>query len=474
MTVPDIQEARAPERTPPAGRDALRNLSPLDGRYQQQVTALADELSEWGLMRQRLRVEVEWLILLGELPEIAEMRPLEPAEKELLRGLVDDFDDDDARAIKAWERQTNHDVKAVEYYLRDRLEDTSVAGLREFIHFACTSEDINNLSHGLMLKGGIAAAWEPAARALVAEVEQLARATRDVPLLSQTHGQPASPTTFGKEMAVFALRWRRQLERLEQIEYLGKFNGAVGTYGAHLVAYPEVDWQRVSRTHVEGLGLAWNPVTTQIEPHDWIAELFHVIARFNSILVDFNRDIWLYISRGCLRQRAVAGEVGSSTMPHKINPINFENSEANAGVSTALGTHMATTLETSRLQRDLSDSSLMRNAGAVLGHSLVALKAALRGLERVAVDEEACRDELSDRWEVLGEAVQTVLRKGGSADPYAELKAISRGRPLSREALLQFIESAQLTDADRKHLLELTPESYTGLASRLVDRLGDG
>jgi adenylosuccinate lyase len=431
-------------------------VSPLDGRYAAQVEPLRDHVSEFGLIRRRVQVEVEWLLELA--PEL---------DAAPLRALVDGFSVGDAAEIKAIERRTNHDVKAVEYFLRDRVP----AEVRELVHFGLTSEDVNNLSYALMLRDAVGEAWRPAAEELVARVTQLARESRDVPLLSRTHGQPATPTTFGKELAVFVARWRRQLDQLDRQEYRGKLNGAVGTYGALAVARPDVDWEAVSRRFVEGLGLTWSPLTTQIEPHDWIAELFGVLGRFNQILVDFDRDVWAYISRGLVRQRIVAGEVGSSTMPHKVNPIDFENSEANAGVGTALGGHMAATLAVSRLQRDLSDSSLLRNGGVVLGHSLLALRSALKGLGKIAVDEDAMRAELDDAWEVLAEAVQTVMRKRGGEDPYEQLKGLTRGARIDRDALHAFVEGLDLDEADRRRLLELTPAAYVGLAAVLVGHL---
>ena len=433
----------------------LRAISPLDGRYRGQVQALGDHVSEWALIRARVRVEVEWLLA------------LDPSQPESLRALYTDFSDHDAEAVKAIERATNHDVKAVEYFLRERVDPD----VRELVHFGLTSEDVNNLSHALMLRGAIEEVWRPAAEELVAGVTALAQRTRAVPLLSRTHGQAATPTTFGKEMAVFVARWRRQLDHLDGQEYRGKLNGAVGTYGALLVAHPDRDWEDVSRRFVESLGLTWSPLTTQIEPHDWIAELFHALGRFNQILVDFDRDVWAYISRALVKQRVVAGEVGSSTMPHKVNPIDFENSEANAGTSTALGNHMAATLTVSRLQRDLSDSSLIRNAGVVVAHSLLALRSALRGLGKIEVDGAAMRAELDDAWEVLAEAVQTVMRKRGGGDPYEQLKALTRGARIDEAKLREFVRSADLDEADRERLLELTPAAYVGLAERLVDRV---
>ena len=435
---------------------SLRAISPLDGRYAKQVAELADHVSEWGLIRRRVQVEVEWLLVLA--PQ------LDPAP---LRALYEDFSDASADAVKAIERRTNHDVKAVEYFLRDRVPED----VRELLHYGLTSEDVNNLSYALMLRDAVAEVWRPAAEDVVAKVAEVAEATASVPLLSRTHGQPATPTTFGKEMAVFVLRWRRQLEQLDRQEFRGKLNGAVGTYGALAIAEPDRDWEATSRAFVEGLGLTWSPVTTQIEPHDWIAELFHLLGRFNAILIDFDRDLWAYISRGLVRQRTVAGEVGSSTMPHKVNPIDFENSEANAGVSTALGEHMARTLAVSRLQRDLSDSSLLRNGGAVLGHALLALRSAARGLGKIDPDAEAMAAELDDAWEVLAEAVQTVMRKRGGDDPYDQLKALTRGARIDQAKLRAFVGELELDEADRQRLLDLTPAAYTGLAERLVGHL---
>jgi adenylosuccinate lyase len=435
---------------------SLRALSPFDGRYADRVADLAPHLSEFGLIRARVHVEVEWL------------RVLDPSQPDALRDLATGFSEGDAQAIKDIERTTNHDVKAVEYFLRERVAPES----RELVHFGLTSEDVNNLSHALMLKGAMEEVWLPAARSLVAGIAELAKSTRSVALLSRTHGQAATPTTFGKEMAVVAARLQRQLDQIAAQEYRGKLNGAVGTYGALLVAHPDRDWEATSEQFVTSLGLSWNPLTTQIESHDWIAELFHALGRFNQILIDFDRDVWMYISRALVKQRVVAGEVGSSTMPHKVNPIDFENSEANAGVSTALGNHMAATLAISRLQRDLSDSSLIRNAGVVVGHSLLAIKSTLRGLGKIEVDEAAMRAELDDAWEVLAEAVQTVMRKRGGADPYEQLKALTRGARIDEAKLRAFVQQADLDEADRDRLLALTPAAYVGLAERLVDHLG--
>jgi adenylosuccinate lyase len=436
----------------------LREISPLDGRYASKVEDLRDHVSEWALMRRRVQVEVEWLLVLAPALEAAP-----------LRALYEAFSDADAQAIKDIEKRTNHDVKAVEYFLRERVDPS----VRELLHFGLTSEDVNNLSYALMLRDAVRDVWRPTADQLVATVTALAREARAVPLLSRTHGQPATPTTFGKELAVFVARWRRQLEQLDRQEFRGKLNGAVGTYGALAVARPDTDWEAVSLRFVEALGLTWSPLTTQIEPHDWIAELFHLLGRFNTILVDFDRDVWAYISRGLVKQRVVAGEVGSSTMPHKVNPIDFENSEANAGVSTALGQHMASTLAVSRLQRDLSDSSLLRNGGTVIGHSLLAIRSTLRGLDKVDIDAAAMEAELADAWEVLAEAVQTVMRKRGGEDPYDQLKGLTRGARIDEATLRDFISGLDLDAEDRDRLLGLRPEGYVGLAARLVDHLAD-
>ena len=448
--------------------NTIRAITPLDGRYATQVSNLAERLSEWALIRRRVQVEVEWLVEMADCAAITDMRALTGAEQALLRGLVADFDDDAAARVKGIERTTNHDVKAVEYYIRERLAGTSLDDAREWVHFCCTSEDINNLSHALMLKGALEEEWLPQARALVDGVAALAEATADTPMLARTHGQAASPTTLGKELAVFVYRWRRQMRQLEGAEYLGKFNGAVGSYNAHAIAYPDADWQSISRGFVERLGLIHNPLTTQIEPHDYIAEIFHALIRFNTVTLDFDRDMWSYISLGVFRQKPVEGEVGSSTMPHKVNPINFENSEANVGISNALLEHLATKLPVSRLQRDLTDSSALRNLGPAIGHSLVGLKAAMRGLRQVAVDEDLLAAELDDAWEVLAEAVQTVMRKHSGEDAYELLKGFTRGRSISAGDMRAFVAELELPPDDRKRLMALTPAGYTGIAAELA------
>ena len=451
--------------------NTIRAITPLDGRYATQVSALGEHLSEWALIRRRVQVEVEWLVEMAGCAAIADMRALTGAEQALLRGLVTDFDDDAAMRVKGIERTTNHDVKAVEYYIRERLAGTSLEDVSEWVHFCCTSEDINNLSHALMLKSALEDEWLPQARALVDGVAALAGETADTPMLAYTHGQAASPTTLGKELAVFVYRWRRQLRQIENAEYLGKFNGAVGGYNAHAIAYPDADWQSISRAFVERLGLTHNPLTTQIEPHDYISEIFHALIRFNTVTLDFDRDMWSYISLGVFRQKAVEGEVGSSTMPHKVNPINFENSEANIGISSALLEHLSTKLPVSRLQRDLTDSSALRNLGPAIGHSLVGLKSAMRGLRQVAVDESLLASELDDAWEVLAEAVQTVMRKQGGEDAYELLKDFTRGQRITEADMRHFVKGLDLPSDDRERLMGLTPAGYTGIAGELVERM---
>ena len=452
--------------------NTIRAITPLDGRYATQVSGLGDHLSEWALIKRRVQVEVEWLLEMADCAAITDMRALTSAEQALLRGLVTDFDDDAAARVKSIERTTNHDVKAVEYYIRERLAGTSLEDVCEWVHFCCTSEDINNLSHALMLKGALEEEWLPQAKALVDGVAALAGETADTSMLAYTHGQAASPTTLGKELAVFVYRWRRQMQQIECAEYLGKFNGAVGSYNAHAIAYPDADWQSISRGFVERLGLTHNPLTTQIEPHDYIAEIFHALIRFNTVTLDFDRDMWSYISLGVFRQKTIEGEVGSSTMPHKVNPINFENSEANVGISSALLEHLATKLPVSRLQRDLTDSSALRNLGPAIGHSLVGLKSAMRGLRQVAVDEDLLASELDDAWEVLAEAVQTVMRKQGGEDAYELLKGFTRGQRITETDMRHFVKGLKIPPDDKARLMALTPASYTGIANELVARMG--
>ncbi len=444
-------------------------LSPLDGRYRPIVSAITDHLSEQALNRGRLEVEVAWLSHLSNARVIPELRALTDDEQSLLRSLVSDFGPDRAAHLAALERRTGHDVKAIEYYIKEALAQTSLADLAEFVHFGCTSEDINNLAYGRMLQRAIADVWLPAALGLVSELRDLAVAQRDQPMLSRTHGQPATPTTVGKEMAVFVHRLDRQLRRIQAQEYLGKFNGATGTYGAHEIAAPDVGWIDVSRSFVQSLGLTWNPLTTQIESHDYMTELFADIARFNGILHNLNTDIWSYISIGVFKQKPTADAVGSSTMPHKINPIRFENSEANLEVSNSLLQVLQSSLITSRMQRDLSDSSMQRNIGPALGYALIGITNTRAGLRSIDVDSALLAAELDDAWEVLGEAVQSVMRRAGLDQPYERLKELTRGQQITQEGLREFVRGLGLPPDDEKRLLALTPATYIGLASRLVD-----
>ena len=448
--------------------DSLRALSPLDGRYAAKTEALRPFISEWALMKYRLKVEAAWLLALSEAAGVTHVRRFSAAEGDFLRSLWADFDDCAARRIKDIETRTNHDVKAVEYYMRERLREGSLRDVEASAHFACTSDDINNLAYAMMLRDAMRAVWQPAARALLAGIASLARESAATPMLARTHGQAATPTTLGKELAVFAYRLERQLQQIEGQAYLGKFNGATGAYNAHRVAYPDVDWRGLSRQFVLGLGLEFNPLTTQIEPHDYLAELAHAILRFNTVLLDFCCDIWTYISLGVFRQRAAAGDVGSSTMPHKVNPIDFENAEANLGISSSGLAHLAGKLPVSRLQRDLSDSSALRNYGAAIAHSYLALLSVRSGLTKLAINHEALAAELEDAWEVLAEAIQTVLRKQGYADAYERLKALTRGQPVTGAGLREFIAGLDVPQADKARLIELTPASYLGYAEELA------
>ncbi|RYZ01692.1 MAG: adenylosuccinate lyase [Myxococcales bacterium] len=443
-------------------------VSPLDERYASVMRPLAVHMSEYGLLKYRVAVELEWLIFMAQRPELTHVAPLSAEQVATLRGWIESFDETESAKIKAHEVKIQHDVKAVEYYLREKLNG---AGLPEHaiqVHFCCTSEDINNLAYALMLKSALSQAWLPAAHKLVADLTQLAESAKSIAILARTHGQPASPTTLGKELAVFVYRLNRQLKQVAASEYLGKFSGAVGNFNAHVAAYPSLDWESLSKDFVESLGLTWNPLTTQIESHDYLAEVFMALSRFSNILLSLDRDVWMYISFGYFKQAAVKGEVGSSTMPHKVNPINFENSEANCGIAIALLQHLAEKLPVSRLQRDLSDSSALRNIGVAVGHSLVAIEAARRGLGRLALDPAAAQRDLESVWEVLGEAVQVVMRKHGLPDSYEQLKDLTRGRPLTKEILHQFIAGLSLPAEARDYLLALTPQSYIGIAARTV------
>ena len=448
---------------------ALTAICPADGRYGSGTAALRPMASEYGLVRYRVAVEVRWLKTLAEESEFDALAPFDSATRAFLDDIVNGFSLDDARRVKTIERETNHDVKAVEYFIRERIADVpGLAGAREFVHFACTSEDVNNLAYAQMLRDARAHVLVPSMRDLLDAVRVLANEHAAVAMLARTHGQPASPTTVGKEMSVFAARMERQLDAFESVPVMGKLNGAVGNYNAHLAACPDVDWHRVSREFVEGLGLAWNSHTTQIEPHDSTAELFHALARFNRVVLDLCRDVWTYISLGYFRQRPSAGETGSSTMPHKVNPIDFENAEGNVGVANAILEHLAAKLPVSRLQRDLSDSTAQRSLGVGLAHSLIAYKACLRGFGKLALDEATIARDLADAWELLAEPIQTVMRRYGVEDSYERLKDLTRGRAVDRATLARFIESAAIPQAEKDTLLALTPEAYVGAAERLA------
>jgi adenylosuccinate lyase len=448
----------------------LTALSPLDGRYAGKAEPLREYLSEYALIRYRVLVEVRWLQALADERSISEVEPFEPPIKDVLNKLVDEFSLDDARRIKSLEATTNHDVKAVEYFLREKLAGVSGTGrsLNAFIHFACTSEDINNLAYALMLRDARDRILVPSLKGLQGELRALAHRFAAIPMLSRTHGQAASPTTLGKELANFIARLKRQTQSFAGSDVLGKFNGAVGNFNAHLVAYPDTDWRDVSRRFVRSLGLSCTEYSTQIEPHDWIAEYCHALSRCNTIVLDLCRDSWSYVSTGYFRSRAVAGEVGSSTMPHKINPIEFENAEGNLGLANALLGFLAAKLPASRLQRDLTDSTVLRNLAVALGHSLIAFESCQRGLAKLEADTDRIAEDLADHPEVLAEAVQTVMRRYGIADAYEQLKELTRGRRIDSAALREFIDSADIPDAAKRRLLSLTPERYVGLAEHLA------
>jgi adenylosuccinate lyase len=448
---------------------ALTALSPLDGRYAAKVENLRPIFSEYGLMKRRVIVEVRWLLALGDDAGIAEVAPFSPAARTALEKLAGDFSEDDAARIKAIERTTNHDVKAVEYFIKERIAGNGeLAKASEFVHFACTSEDINNLAYALMLRDARADVLLPTLDAVIAKLREMAHALAAQPMLSRTHGQTASPTTLGKEIANVVARLDRQRKQIASVELAGKINGAVGNYNAHAIAYPGVDWPKFSKRFVEALGLAWNPYTTQIDPHDAIAELCDAIRRANTVLIDFARDVWGYISLGYFRQVLKAGEVGSSTMPHKVNPIDFENAEGNFGIANALFGHFSEKLPISRWQRDLTDSTVLRALGTAFGHTEIALEALLRGITKLNPDPARLAADLDASWEVLAEAVQTVMRRYGLPEPYEQLKALTRGERITREALTTFIGGLALPDDAKQRLLALTPASYVGLAQKLA------
>lgn len=452
----------------------LNALSPVDGRYGSKSSALRAYFSEFGLIKHRVLVEVRWLQALSNHKDIAEVPEFSEDAAKILNDIVDNFSVNDAQRIKDIERITNHDVKAVEYFLKEKVADNNeLHAINEFIHFACTSEDINNLSHALMLKGGLEQVVLPLCYELVNALLKLAKDYRSIPMMARTHGQPASPTTMGKEMANVVMRLKRQLSQIEAVPMLGKFNGAVGNYNAHLSAYPNTNWHAFSEQFVSSLGLTHNPFTTQIEPHDYIAELYDSMARFNTILIDFDRDVWGYIAMGHFKQRTIAGEIGSSTMPHKVNPIDFENSEGNLGIANSIFSHLATKLPVSRWQRDLTDSTVLRNLGVGFGYAIIAYQASLKGISKLQVNEASLAKELDDNWELLAEPIQTVMRRYGIEKPYEKLKELTRGKKVNAEVMANFIDALELPDCVKQDLKNMTPENYIGDAIRLVDQLLD-
>ncbi|MYM58227.1 adenylosuccinate lyase [Vibrio sp. OCN044] len=452
---------------------ALTAVSPVDGRYGSKTTALREIFSEYGLLKYRTIVEIRWLQKLAATAEIVEVPAFSAEANQFLNELADNFSEQDARRIKEIERTTNHDVKAVEYFLKEKVADIpELHAVNEFLHFACTSEDINNTSHALMLKEARETVILPEIRNIIDAIKALAVEYRDIPLLSRTHGQPASPSTMGKEMANVAYRMERQYKQIASVEILAKINGAVGNYNAHLSAYPELNWHQFSEDFItESLGVNWNPYTTQIEPHDYIAELFDAIARFNTILIDFDRDIWGYIALGHFKQKTIAGEIGSSTMPHKVNPIDFENSEGNLGLANAVFAHLAQKLPISRWQRDLTDSTVLRNLGVGVGYAIIAYTSTLKGISKLEVNRDALLAELDQNWEVLAEPVQTVMRRYGIEKPYEKLKELTRGKRVDGEAMKQFIEGLALPEHEKERLKQMTPANYIGQAIELTDKL---
>ena len=445
----------------------LRALSPADGRYADKVNGLRDIFSEYGLIRYRVLVEIRWLQCLADEADVGELSPPSSVMKDLLNSIVDDFSPDDAERVKDIEATTNHDVKAVEYCIREKLGDgPETQPLKDFLHFSCTSEDINNLSYALMLRAARSDVLVPQMRELRNKLTGLAREHAGLPMLSRTHGQTASPTTLGKELANVVARLERCEAQLADVKILGKFNGAVGNYNAHVVAYPDADWPAISHRFIESLGLQPNPYTTQIEPHDWTAEYCHALVRYNTVLIDFARDVWGYISLGYFKQKVARDEVGSSTMPHKVNPIDFENAEGNLGMANALLGFFAEKLPISRWQRDLTDSTVQRNLGVAAGYLVIALQSLQKGVGKLMVNKEAIHADVAEAWEVLAEAVQTVMRRYGIENPYEKLKALTRGQAVTKEILLEFIGTLDIPEAEKARLLELTPERYIGLADR--------
>ena len=447
---------------------SLTAISPVDGRYGEKTAELRAVFSEYGLIRHRILVEVRWLETLSDNDSIKEVPALDQRARDRLDEIVDNFDESDALRVKEIEKTTNHDIKAVEYFLRESFGDNeSLQKIAGFLHFACTSEDINNLAYALMLADARTRCVLPAMDELIETIREMAHRYASCAMLAHTHGQPASPTTVGKELAVFVHRLERQRESFEAVNLFGKMNGATGTYSAHLAAYPELDWPDISRRFVTSLGLEWNPYTTQIEPHDYMAELFHALMRFNTVLLDLCRDNWAYISRGVFKQKVAKGEVGSSTMPHKVNPIDFENAEGNLGLANALLDHLSAKLPVSRLQRDLTDSTVLRNLGVGFAHSLIAYRSCLKGLSRIDVDQNALSLELEGAWSILAEPIQTVMRRYGLDNPYEQLKALTRGRDIDKQTIHNFIRGLDIPENEKKRLLAMTPADYIGAAANL-------
>ena len=451
---------------------ALTAISPIDGRYARQTEKLRPIFSELGLIHRRVRVEIQWLLALAKETSIPEVTMPDTSVRKRLEALANDFDEQAATRVKTIESTTNHDVKAVEYYIKECFADEpDLEELLEYVHFACTSEDINNLSHALMLKDARDEVLAPMMRAVIEDLRRIAHELADYPMLSRTHGQAASPTTVGKEVANFVARLERQANAFEAQPLFGKLNGAVGNYNAHLSAYPNVDWPKLAKRVITDFGLEQNPYTAQIEPHDYMAEMFHSVARFNTVLLDLNRDIWGYISLGYFRQKLRDGEVGSSTMPHKVNPIDFENAEGNLGIANAMLEHLSAKLPVSRWQRDLSDSTVLRNLGVAMAHTLIALNATRRGLGKLEVNAATLAADLDATWEVLAEPIQTVMRKHGIEQPYEKLKALTRGQSITQASLQEFVGSLGLPDEARDELMAMTPESYTGHAAKLAKEI---
>ncbi len=451
---------------------SLTAISPVDGRYGSKTKALRDIFSEFGLIKARVTVEVRWLQKLADHKEIKEVAPFSDSANDVLNKIADGFSTADAARVKEIEATTNHDVKAVEYFIKEKIADhAELDAVSEYIHFACTSEDINNLSHGLMLKAGLDKVILPYCQEVTNAIKSLAHQYADQAMLSRTHGQTASPTSLGKEMANVAARLERQIQQIESVSLLGKINGAVGNYNAHLSAYPNVDWEAFAQSFVESLGLSWNPYTTQIEPHDYIAELFHAFSRFNTILIDFDRDVWAYISLGYFKQKTIAGEIGSSTMPHKVNPIDFENSEGNLGIANAIMDHLANKLPISRWQRDLTDSTVLRNLGTGFAHSVIAYQATLKGISKLELNARRLDEDLDNAWEVLAEPIQTVMRRYGIPKPYEKLKELTRGKDINSDTIRAFIDTLEMPEDAKDGLKALTPANYIGNATQQAKKI---